>query len=286
MSGVVNPDILLAAIWAAFAYVSVRLVLLGPSLRRLAAIALLVVASFLTHGRGIALLAPAAVAILLMLWRHRARYPRAVRIAPVVAVVLGVIAAVVLQRRGAYGGEVTLGPHFSISGFLSYLWQFYLPGLPFMTAAPGPHYGFHEMVISEFVGGRFGSLEVGFAPVVYAALQLVVVLMIAGVVAGVIAYRQQLARVWDVALLLATIAVCELLLLHLVSYRSLSGNTGDPIIVGRYLLPLAAIYGVTGAFVAVTAGRRAGPLIASALIAISLALQLGGLTLTIGRFYG
>jgi hypothetical protein len=92
--------------------------------------------------------------------------------------------------------------------------------------------------------------------------------------------------VWDVALLLATIAVCELLLLHLVSYRSLSGNTGDPIIVGRYLLPLAAIYGVTGAFVAVTAGRRAGPLIASALIAISLALQLGGLTLTIGRFYG
>jgi hypothetical protein len=70
-----------------------------------------------------------------------------------------------------------------------------------------------------------------------------------------------------------------------VSYRSLAGGTGDPLIVGRYLLPLLAIYGVAGAFVALAAGRRYGPYVASGLIAISLALQLGGLTLTMTRFY-
>jgi hypothetical protein len=223
---------------------------------------------------------------MLSLWRHRARYPRAVRIVPAAALFAATVGAVVLSQRAAYGGELTLGQNFRVTGFLTYLWQFYLPRLPFMTPPPGPHYGFHELMVTEFVGGRFGSLEVGFAPIVYALLQLLSVLVIAGAVAGAISLRHRLAGVWDVVLLLVTIVVSELLLLHLVSYRSLVGGTGDPLIVGRYLLPLCAIYGMTGAFVAVAAGRRAGPFVAATLIAVSLALQLGGLGLTIGRFYG
>ncbi|HEX4719760.1 MAG TPA: DUF2142 domain-containing protein [Thermoleophilaceae bacterium] len=285
MSGVVNPDTMLGAVWAAFAYTAARLVLLGPSRGRLAATLLLVVASFLTHGRGIAIIVPAVVALLLSLWRHRDRYPRAARIAPLVVVGLVIVGAVFLTHRAAYGGELTLGANFKVSGFLSYLWQFYLPPLPFMTPPPGPAYGYHQLIVQEFFGGRFGSLEIGFSAWVYAFVQALSLLMFAGLVAALIANRRVIARVWDVVLLLAVTAVSQLLLLHIVSYRSLAGGTGDPLIVGRYLLPLLAIYGVAGAFVSLAAGRRFGPFVASGLIAISLALQLGGLTLTMTRFY-
>ena len=286
MSGVVNPDTLLGTIWAAFAYLAVRLVLLGPSLRRVVPLGLLVVASFLTQGRGIALVAPAVLAVMLSLWRHRERYPRAVWIAPAVTLVGAIVAAVVLTRSSAYGGELTLGAGFSIKRFLSYVWQFYLPPFSFLQPPPGPPYGFHDLFVQEFIGGRFGALEVTFSAVAYALVQLVALLVIAGVVVGAVAMRRRLARVWDVALLLVTIAGAQMLLLHLVSYRSLVGGSGDPLIVGRYLIPLCAIYGVMGAFVARAAGRRFGPVVAAGLVAISLALQLGGLALTVGRFYG
>jgi 4-amino-4-deoxy-L-arabinose transferase-like glycosyltransferase len=286
MSGVVNPDTLLATVWAAFAYVGVRLVLLGPSRGRVTATLALLLASFLTHGRGIALIVPGVLAILLSLWRHRDRYPRAARVMPAVVVAVAVAGAVVLTHRAAYSNELTLGVHFKLTGFLTYLWQFYLPPLSFMSPPPGPSYGFHELMVREFFAGQFGSLEVNFSPWVYAVTQFVVLLLIAGLVAAVTASWRQLARVWDVVLLLVTIVVSELLLLHLVSYRSLAAQTGDPLIVGRYLIPLCAVYGVTCAFIAWAAGPRAGRFVAAGLVGMSLALQLGGLAITVGRFYG
>ncbi len=286
MSGVVNPDTLLATVWAAFAYVAVRLILYGPSRWRVLLTFGLVGASFLTQGRGIALIVPAVLALLLSLWRHRARYPRAVWVAPAVVVAVAIGAAVFLTHRAAYGGELTLGANFKVKGFMTYLWQFYLPKLSFMSPPPGPSYGFHELFVQQFLGGRFGSLEVVFSSWVYSLLQALAIGMIIALALALVRAREALARIWEVALLLATIVVAQMTLLHAVSYRSLAGNTGDPLIVGRYLLPLCAIYGLFGAFVAASAGRRAGRFVAAGLIAISLALQLGGLTLTMGRFYG
>ena len=121
------------------------------------------------------------------------------------------------------GQRLTLGANFKLSGFLTYLWQFYLPPLSFMAPAPGPHYGYHELIVGEFLGGRFGSLEIGFSPWAYALVQFVSILMIAGLVAAFIAYRRALAQIWDVVLLLASIVASQMLLLHVVSYRSLEG---------------------------------------------------------------
>ena len=104
MSSVVNPDIALAALWTAFAYVAVRMVLLGPSARRVVAVVALVGASALTHGRGTALVAPAVVALVLSLYRHRARFPRAVWAVPAGAVGLVVVAIALLKSSAAYGG--------------------------------------------------------------------------------------------------------------------------------------------------------------------------------------
>src|SRR5204863_5643451 len=113
---------------------------------------------------------------------------------------------------------------------------------------------FHELMVQEFFAGRFGSLEIGFSAAVYALVQLVVLLMVAGLVAALVANQRAVARVWDVVLLLAVIAASQLLLLHVVSYRSLAGGTGDPLIVVRYLIPLCVVYGLAGRFVSLSAG--------------------------------
>lgn len=286
MSGVVNPDTMLATAWTAFAYVAVRLLLLGPSRGRMAALALAVAASFLTHGRGIAIIVPAVAAVVLSLWRHRARYPRASWAVPATLGAGAVIVGAVLKLHSAYGGELTLGPRFGLRAFGSYLWQFYFPRVGGMTPPPGPHYGFRELIVQEYLGGRFGSLEVSFSDDVYRLLQLLAVGLIVAFVVAAVKRRRALRVVWDVAALLAITVVAEMMLLHLVSFRSLVGGSGDPLIVGRYLIPLTFAYGIVGAFLAWAAGRRAGPFVAAGLVAVSLALQLGGLGLTVARFYG
>ncbi|HWH95938.1 MAG TPA: DUF2142 domain-containing protein, partial [Baekduia sp.] len=50
IAGLVNPDILLATIWTAFLWAAVRTVRLGLTWQRSAVLALISVASFLTHG--------------------------------------------------------------------------------------------------------------------------------------------------------------------------------------------------------------------------------------------
>ena len=59
--------------------------------------------------------------------------------------------------------------------------------------------------------------------------------------------------------MLAAIAVSMIGLLHLASYRALVGS-GDPLITGRYLLPLVTVFGLAVAFVAdARCGRARAP---------------------------
>ncbi len=71
LAAVVNPDLFLATIWAAFFYLAIIVVTRGPTRGRLAGIAALSVASCLTHGRGIAIVVPAAFVFILAWWRLR-----------------------------------------------------------------------------------------------------------------------------------------------------------------------------------------------------------------------
>ena len=107
LTATVNPDIALAAIWAAALYVMIRLIKAGPSRGRLAWLAALVALSCLTQPRGLALLIPAVAAVALA-WR-RARRParcarRASRSALAVAGVCGVVLLVELRDAPATVG--------------------------------------------------------------------------------------------------------------------------------------------------------------------------------------
>lgn len=270
MAATVNPDLLLAALSAAALWTMLRLVRLGPSPGRVAAVVVLCAAAALTHGRGLALLAPAAVALLAVAVPGRRR---ALTVAAG-GLAAGLVAVCVDAASGAG----------SLRQFGSYVWQFYLPRLPGMAPAIGPPgYGAREAFSDRFFG-TFAGLEVSFPGW---ALDLFALLSAAGLVALVVVLIRRRAAVaarWPAAAVAAAAVLAVLVILHLVAYRSLVGAPGDPIVAGRYLLPLIALGGVAVAMVVRELPRRLAPFVAGALLAGAVVTQLGALGLVVERF--
>jgi 4-amino-4-deoxy-L-arabinose transferase-like glycosyltransferase len=291
-ASIINPDTMLTTLWAAFAFVAVRTVLRGPSPRRLIGLGLVVVAALLTHGRGLAILPPALIALALAFDRHRPQHRKAIRIGTVVGAIVLLVAAWEATAGhgllGPYGGELNVPPEARHpTQFLSFVWQFYFPKLPFMAPRFGPAYGFNQVFIFGLLGGRFGSLETFFNQGVYDLVELLVVSGFVLLVALAITRWNELRPRWDVVLLLASTALSLVVFLHFVSYRALATETQkiDPLIVGRYLLPLIPLYAIAIATL-VGSARRWSLQIGGAVLGLFLIHQLGALGLVLTRFYG
>jgi len=290
ISGTINADNLLIAVWTAFAFVALRLVRRGASTRRVAALCALAAASLLTHGRGIAIVVPLAVTLTLTVLHSKPSLIQAVRwLAPgfgLLLVAFGAYRLTVAPGAGTYGGEVVLNPSggMSVKGFLNVTWQFYLPRLPFMGPRFGPDYGYQQVFIESFFG-RFASLEVRYSSAVYGLIQGVCAFGLAGLVA-VVAGRWAAVRAhWREVAVVSSITVSMFGLLHLASYRALLGGP-DPLITGRYLLPVVVVFGLTAAFVITSLRPRASAVLGASVLSGLLALNLCGLMLTLARFYG
>ena len=291
-AGIINPDTLLTTLWAAFLWIAVRTVLRGPNAARLAGMALVVLAALFTHGRAVAIVPPALLAVVLAFDRHSPRHRRRIRIgAGIAAVVLALVGWRVLvtgSLPGPYGGELNIPPEARSPGeFLSFVWQFYLPRLPFMHLRIGPAYGFNQVYIVGLFGGRFGALDTMFSQQVYNLVELFVVGGFVLLIAAAVARADELRVRWDVIALLVVSALSLILFLHFASFRALSteANKVDPLIVGRYLLPLIPLYGIAAAALAACA-RRWSLHAAGVILGLAIVLQLGSLGLVLTRFYG
>ena len=289
-----NPDALLAALFAGALLAGLRLLQRGFSALRVVGLLALTAAALLTHGRGLPLLGFTAIALALAWYRHRPPVRAAViRVGIGVAVIAAgfAIYALVLSGSGGggiYGGELRFARHFSPLQFASFVWQFYLPRLPFMGVRPGPNFGFFEFYVQGYLPGAFGSEDVRWSADVYRTAHLIVLLGVAGLVVAAVSMRERLAARWDAALLVVCFVVVPVLFLHLASYRAvIDPGATDALIVGRYLVPLTPALGLAIAF-AVRAIRRDGrrALLAGAVLGCGVLLQLGALGLTAVRFYG
>jgi hypothetical protein len=290
LGATINADAMLVAVWSAFTYTALRLTRRGPSVRGLFALAALAAASLLTHGRGTAIVPAFVITLVVLCVQRRPSLVQAVRL---LAPALGLLVAVFAVYRlflapgaGAYGGEVVLAPSggLTLKGFIGTTWQFYLPKLPFMAPRIGPPYGYHQVFIETFFG-RFASLEVLYPPGVYALIQVAAFFGLI-TLAWALATRWHAVRArWGQLVVLIAIAGSMIALLHLASYRSLVGSS-DPLITGRYVLPLATVFGLTVAFVLTSLPRRVGAVLGTLVVTSLLALNLVGLMLTFTRFYG
>jgi 4-amino-4-deoxy-L-arabinose transferase-like glycosyltransferase len=295
-AGMVNPDILLALLWTAFALVGVRAVRHGLTVRRAVALGLLTGGSALTHGRGLALIVPLIVVLALSVPRLRVDWRRLRRPA---GYALGIVAACVLfgffytraKTGGAYGGELTqaaggAGSGGSVKGLLAYIFNFYFGGYQALGPLLGADFGYRQGYIVTFFGS-FGSLDVDFQPHIYDWLQFLAGAGLVVLWTQVVWFRARLLARWrEVAVLLALV-IAQIGLLHLASYRDLVQSNGVGVLwSGRYLLPLIAVFGITVAYVCSHLPRRVAALAGGGVVAVGVVLQLAALRLTLDRFYG
>jgi hypothetical protein len=178
--------------------------------------------------------------------------------------------------------DPTSGARLNPREFASYVWQFYLPKLPFMSPAIGPDYGARTAYVETFYG-VFASLEVRWRPAVYDVLAGLSLAGLAALAAVAIRARGRFRT--DVALMVAAIPLTLIAALHFAAYRNLQIDPDDPIIVGRYLFGLLPLFGV--AIAAVVRALPRGPSLAlgTTLLLTGALLGLSGLGMTAVRFY-
>jgi hypothetical protein len=280
----ISPDPMLTAIWAVFLVVAVRQVRRGPSWAGATGLAALALASVATHPRGAPLGFLAVLALGLACRGRVARLPRRWRIG---AAAVGAAALTAVLAALVFGARVldsTSGAAFSVREFASYVWQFYLPRLPFMNVSIGPDYGVRQAFVETFYG-VFASLEVRWSPLVYDLLAAASVLGLAGLAAVLARARERLKADWALAVLLASVPLVLVAALHFAAYRNLKIEPGNPVIVGRYLFPLLPLFGVAVAAVVRALPLRASVALGTALLCSGALLGVSGLGMTAVRFY-
>jgi hypothetical protein len=283
MTAVINPDLLLAAEWTASFYLGLLALIRGPTRGRVAGMALIAVAACLTHGRGIALVVRWGVVLALVGGRRRPRGPRDVAGALAAGAVFVLVGAYGVLRYATLGQVNTT----SLRQALSYVWQFYLPKLPSMSPMIGPHWTARNALLDRFFGS-YAQLEVTFSAsvldwIVRIALA-VAVLAVVGLAVRVRAARDRRAAV-TVLLVLLIGAGAYMLGMHVAAYRSLASGSLDPVITGRYLLPLISLYGLAVALAVGWLPRRAGAVAGAVALAGLCVLQMGAMGILVERFY-
>jgi 4-amino-4-deoxy-L-arabinose transferase-like glycosyltransferase len=173
------------------------------------------------------------------------------------------------------------------AGFLnavSYMWQFYLPQLPFMDRDFFGAYQLRHIWFNGFIG-QFGWLDFGFPQWVYNwALGLAFALL---ALAGreLVRLRQLLrSRVWELATYVMLMFGLLVLIAGVSYVARLDGVPGyeQP----RYLFPLLALYAALIALAARGAGKRYGPAVGVFLVCLAIAHTAAAMLLTLTRYYG
>ncbi len=280
LTATINPDLPLAALWTAGLWLSVLIVRYGLTRTRVAWLVAVCALAGFTQGRGLPLILPGALAVAVAVWRVRRPGPRLA--GPIAAVCgLAVLSGGYVLLHHTLRGEVTLS---RTEGFFSYLWQFYLPKLGFMAQTIHPGYGVRQVFIDRFLG-TFAQLEVTFSPSTLNFLSRAAEVAAVAAIVGLVVYRRRVARAGWVLAVLVVGTLGYLLVLHATAYASLLESSGDPIITGRYLLPLLCLYGVGIALAVSWLPRILAALLSGATVAALAVLQLSALAIVLERFY-
>jgi hypothetical protein len=245
----------------------------------------------------VAALAPGLVVALAVLLQRAARGEERQRVLRLAGIAFAVAAAPVvlyvvlngtvwdrpLWSNGVPGSEsATGGRPAQPKEFLGYLWQFYLPRLPFLAdqqvGLPLFNVWFKGIV------GRYGWLDTTFPEWVYTAALFVFALPVA--LAGRALWRGRRALSRRRGEVLAYAALMGGLLL-VIAWSGYSGRLSNGFIFeqARYLFPLAGMYAALIALAARGAGRRWGPAVGATLVVLAGGHALLSVLLVVDRFY-
>ena len=292
MGGAVNNDMGVNAGSAVVLYLLIRGLRRGLTWRLGLALGVALAVLPLLKGTGYALFPIAAFAILGMLVRRHGR-----RDVAWVAVTIAALVAVTLvwQAIAPSFGRATfttpseglpgegLAPLTDTGGYLSYLWQIFLPKLPFMTdlwLQPWPFYDIY--VIRGF--GAFGWYQVTFPGLAYDLIVgLLAVLVVLGVVVLVRRWDAVRSRGWETIVLLGVGAA---IIAGVEAFYYTPTPRGTIIAeMGRYAFPAITAFAALAIAATLGAGRRRAPLLAAALAAWMVVLNTAGQLVALNGFY-
>ena len=295
-SSTVNPDALLFTVSAALFYCFARAFRRGLTQASAITIGTLIAVGLLTK-LNFAGLAPGAILGLIVLARREARtsgsetYYRMLAPALLIAVSPGILYGLVnvFSNHPTFGIvsnglEGLTGSHGSISGELSYIWQFYLPRLP------GMHNYFSGIFTTRQIWFRNLIGLYGWGDTAFPAWVYNVALIPVGIIAALCIRTLTVSRtaLRPRAPELATYAVMTVGLLVLIGasgYLSFPGSAVE-FTDARYLLPMVALWGAVLALAARGAGRRWGPAVGALLVVLVLAHDIFSQLQVVARYYG
>jgi hypothetical protein len=170
-----------------------------------------------------------------------------------------------------------------LGNFASYMWQWYLPPLPFMSDVfPGsPPVG--GIYLRGFFA-NFNALDTFFAGWVYGLIALVLAGLVGGAAYAVYERRAALKERWPLVALPITAIIGMMLFINFAAYLMYTKD-GSIFAQGRYLFPAIGIFGALVAAGSLGAGRYRGLIVASALVLSLGALNIFGMGLSMARFY-
>ena len=293
----VNNDVLATTLAATLFYLLALSFRRGLSLGRAVAIGALLVAGWATKPIFLGLV-PGALAGLALLLVVACRSDRREGLSVALSLAASALASgliYLLVTKGLWGraaepagasqfvrGATPGQPEKSISGFLSYAWQYWLPRLPFLTDQVPEPYPAWETMFKGFVG-RFGWLEFQFPAWLYwVALAWWLALLALAARALVLGRSVLRSRLPELAVYVL-MAAGVLGLVAAVGYQlRLDGNGFEQ---ARYLFPLLPLLGALIGLAVKGAGPRLAPYLGVAIVLGTGALNIGGLLLTLGRYY-
>ena len=288
ISGGVNPDALLYTLSAALFLCVARGWRRGVTLRLALCAGALIAAGMLTKVNFYGLVPGALLGLTLAARRTTLAWDRRVAGLLAATVLLGAVLfalgvgfeRLVWQRPFTIGRPASPESHVSLWSHVGYIWQVFLPRLPFQPHTTLTHPGY-EQLFRSFMG-VFGTMVVWLPAQAYRLAAAVLLLT------GVLAVRSLWANPrelrWRRRELLGYLAMAAALLLLIGLSADLRRDILH-IVQGRYLLPLLPLFGIALALGARGAGDRWGRSFGVALVAAAVVWSLLGQLATIAFFY-
>jgi 4-amino-4-deoxy-L-arabinose transferase-like glycosyltransferase len=290
ISASVNPDAMMYAAWTFFLWLGVRALRRGLDAPTAAALAGVAGIGIVVKATSYALLPGLALVLGIGLWRLRAQ-PR-LRLAALVGAAalpllatVGVWTGIARSLNRAASGQLVgtgAGSTLDVKELGSYLWQFYLPKLPFQTRFPNAEeLPLYEIFVKQ-AWGAFGWLEVMYAEPVYAVLTALTACTL--VAAGIALWRSRRSIDLAIAAFFVLVVVTLLAGLHWTEYHYVLGGNVN-FMQGRYLFPLIGLGALILAKALTLVPIRWRVTVIACGIGLLLVLQLYGLGLALQRYY-
>ena len=292
VSGGVNAEAMLYAAGAALFYTVARAFRRGLTPSSGLAVGAALAVALLAKGTALGFIPGVGLALGILMLRARGA-ARAAAIRGALAAVAAsaipfltwlLVSAVVYGRSGSSttSGLASAPPGAGIREQISYVWQLYLPRLPFMDDQ-FPTSVLRERWFDGFVG-RLGYNSYDFPTWVENIAVGIAVVLVALAIVAVLRGRSAVLRRWPELLAYGALTGAILVVVGVAIYR-LTPPGLDPIVQARYLLPLLAVYAAIVALAVRAGGRRFGPAIAAAVVVIAAAHNFAAVMLSLERYY-